>query len=122
MTTDTHQGDDMSELTPKVFFEEQIAAGLQADPSRAREVNAIFQFKISGDNGGDWAVDLTTPEVVAGDKDGAQVTIHMEATDFMDMVEGRLPGPQAFMTGKLRVEGDIALAMKLQDIFAMNQV
>ena len=107
-------------MTPDIFFQEKIAAGLQANVAKAQEVNAIFQFCLTGDDGGEWTVDLTVPEVRTGMDEGANCTVHMETTDFLDMVAGRLPGPQAFMTGKLRLDGDIALAMKLQDLFDMQ--
>ncbi len=110
----------MSDMTPNVFFEEKMAPALVANSSKVQEVNAVYHFSLSGDNGGDWTVDLKTPEVRVGADSGADCTVHMETTDFMDMVEGRLPGPQAFMTGKLRLEGDIALAMKLQELFSMQ--
>ena len=112
----------MSDLTPKVIFEERISAGVSANADKAREVNATYLFNISGDDGGEWVVDLTIPEVRAADGNAADCTIHMESTDFVDMIEGRLPGAQAFMMGKLRVEGDMGLAMKLQEIFSMQAV
>jgi len=111
----------MSDLTPKVVFEERIAAGLTANADKAKEINSSYLFNIGGDAGGQWILDLTVPEVRAGEEGGADCTIHMESTDFIDMIEGRLPGAQAFMMGKLRIEGDMGLAMKLQEIFAMQQ-
>lgn len=107
-------------MTPGLFFEEKIAAGLQANVAKAQEVNAVFQFCLTGEDGGDWTVDLKTPEVRTGKDDGADCTVHMETADFLDMVTGKLPGPAAFMQGKLRLDGDIALAMKLQELFAMQ--
>jgi putative sterol carrier protein len=114
-------GEPMSDVTPKVVFEERIASGLTANADKAKEINASYLFKIAGDDGGQWILDLTVPEVRPGEDGGADCTIHMESTDFIDMIEGRLPGAQAFMTGKLRIEGDMGLAMKLQEIFAMQQ-
>jgi len=107
-------------MTPGTFFEEKISAGLKANVAKAQEVNAVFQFCLTGDDGGDWTVDLTVPEVRTGADEDANCTVHMETTDFMDMVAGRLPGAQAFMSGKLRLDGDMALAMKLQDLFSMQ--
>ena len=107
-------------MNPGIFFEEKIAAGLQANVSKAQEINAIYQFCLSGDEGGDWTLDLKVPEVRVGLDEGADCTVHMETSDFMDMVSGKLPGPAAFMQGKLRLDGDIALAMKLQELFAMQ--
>ena len=55
--------------------------------------------------------------VTAGKKDAAGATILIADSDFIDMVQGKVAGPNLFMTGKLRVEGNIALAMKLGQIF-----
>jgi len=39
----------------------------------------------------------------------------MKDGDFVDMWEGNLPAPQAFMMGKVKIQGDMGLAMKLQN-------
>ena len=54
--------------------------------------------------------------VAAGTKAGANCTIEMKDGDFVDIVTGKLNGQMAFMTGKLKIKGDMGLAMKLQKI------
>jgi putative sterol carrier protein len=44
------------------------------------------------------------------------LVINMVETDYMDMVNGKMSGEKAFMTGKLQFKGNIALALKLRDI------
>ena len=47
-------------MTPKAIFEEQISARL-ADPEhgqKAKEIDSVYQFNVTGDNGGSWIVDL----------------------------------------------------------------
>ncbi|GIU66663.1 SCP2 sterol-binding domain-containing protein [Candidatus Phycosocius spiralis] len=46
----------------------------------------------------------------------ADCTLKIALSDFVDMVEGRLNGMNAFMSGKLKVDGDMSIAMKLQSI------
>jgi putative sterol carrier protein len=41
----------------------------------------------------------------------------MAAKDYLDMLAGKLNGQMAFMTGKLRIAGDLGLALKLQSLF-----
>ena len=89
---------------------------ITANPDKAKEIDAIYQFKLSGDDGGDWVIDLTKPEVRAGTCE-AQCTVTMEATDFVDMVNGDVQGQQLFMMGKLMIEGDMGLALRLQQVF-----
>jgi putative sterol carrier protein len=105
-------------LTPKSFFEEKLSKGLTDDPSRASSIGAIYQFNITGDDGGSWTVDLTKTEgwINAGEAENAECTITMTSEDFVDMITGKLAGPQAFMQGKLKIAGNMALAMKLSNI------
>ncbi|MCC7382227.1 MAG: SCP2 sterol-binding domain-containing protein [Deltaproteobacteria bacterium] len=105
-------------LTPQQIFEEKIATRLTNNPSVAEKINASYQFELTGDGGGSWAVDLTKKAdfVVPGTIENPKVTITMTAKDFVDLVEGRLNGQMAFMTGKLKLKGDMSLALKLQQI------
>jgi len=41
----------------------------------------------------------------------------MTASDYLDMVNGKLNGQMAFMTGKLKIAGDMGLALRLQSLF-----
>lgn len=80
-------------------------------------MSSVFQFNITGDEGGAWAIDFSKDAdyVTEGTADNADVTIEMKDTDFVDMWEGNLPAPQAFMMGKVKIQGDMTLAMKLQN-------
>ena len=100
--------------TPQEVFEGQITKTVAALPTNE---DVIYQFCIEGDNGCDYVVDLNDNSVTPGKTDNAGATILIGDTDFIDMVKGKVAGPNLFMTGKLRVEGNIALAMKLGQIF-----
>ena len=52
----------------------------------------------------------------SNDDKGADCTLKMAFSDFDDMINGKLDGMTAFMTGKLKIEGDMGVAMKLQSI------
>ena len=59
----------------------------------------------------------STPNSVSdGDGKSADTTISVALEDFEKMVKGELDGTSAFMQGKLRVAGDMGLAMKLGPI------
>ena len=107
-------------ITPKSFFEEKLSKGLTDDPTRASAIDAVYQFNITGDDGGSWTVDLTKSEgwITEGESDSAECTITMASSDFIDMITGQLAGPQAFMQGKLKIAGNMALAMKLSNVLA----
>ena len=108
----------MADLTPKVIFEEKITETVKNKPDVVTKINSIYQFKLSGPNGGEWYVDLTKPggEVKAGTNPGAKCTISMTDADFVALVSGKLTSLMAFMTGKLKIQGDMGLALKLQNI------
>jgi putative sterol carrier protein len=61
----------------------------------------------------------SVPNTVAdGEGKTADCTISVALSDFEKMVKGELDGTSAFMQGKLRVAGDMGLAMKLGPILA----
>ncbi len=107
----------MAVNTAKEVFDTHLPTRLKAKADVLSKINAKYKFVISGDGGGTWVVDLTTPggQVSAGDAQ-ANCTITMAAKDFVDLINGKLNGQMAFMTGKLKVAGDMGLAMKLQQV------
>ena len=107
----------MSELTIKSIFEERITENLKTNPDKVAGIKAVYQFNITGDGGGNYFVDLTeAPKVSTGTAEKANCTITASSSDFIDIVTGKLNGQMAFMTGKLKIAGDMSLAMKLQKI------
>ncbi len=90
----------------------------QADPAKLKGVSAVYQFDLSGDNGGVFhvAVEDGKPSVIEEAHDNPNITITMAADDFNDLLEGKLNATSAFMAGKLKVKGDMSLAMKLQSL------
>lgn len=107
----------MSDQTAKDIFETKIPERIKAKPDVAK-INSSYQFSLTGDGGGEWYVDLTKPggEVAAGKLDAPGVTVTMTAADFVAMVGGKSNAQMLFMQGKLKVKGDMSLALKLQTI------
>ncbi|HEY4242055.1 MAG TPA: SCP2 sterol-binding domain-containing protein [Kofleriaceae bacterium] len=101
------------------LFDNLVPQGLAQYPDKARELNAIYCFKISGDGGGEWTVDTTSnpPTCTKGASDKAQCTIEVTTEDFNTMLKDPNAGMQLYFQGKLRVSGDPMLAMKLQQLF-----
>lgn len=100
------------------LFDNLVPEGLKKYPDKAREVNAIYCFKVSGDGGGEWTVDCTAnpPTIAKGDQGKAQCTIEVSNEDFKTMLADPNAGMQLFFQGKLRIAGDPTLAMKLQSL------
>src|SRR5258705_3604059 len=104
--------------TTKSYFEEKIVQKLKDKPETSKAVNSIYEFNITGDNGGVWTVDLTKEPgtVQAGSTGTAKCTVTCAAADFMNIVSGKMNPQMAFMSGKLKIKGDMGLAMKLQKV------
>ncbi len=100
------------------IFESKIGGRLTANPDIASNINSVYQFELTGDEAGSWILDLTKSGdyVSQGTHDDPSVTITMTSEDFVNMVEGNLAPQMAFMTGKLKIKGDMSLALKLQQI------
>ena len=85
----------------------------------AKGVHATFQFELSGDGGSTFHVVVSdgTMQIADGPAAAPSTTIKMASGDYVDMVNGKLSGPMAFMKGKLKVAGNVMLAQKMQNIF-----
>ena len=103
-------------MTPKDIFAEMPN---QLDANAAKGMNSTIQFNLSGDNGGQWYVTIKDgkAEVHEGTAPSANMTMSMSAQDYVDMTTGKLNGQMAFMSGKLKISGDMGLAMKMQSLF-----
>jgi putative sterol carrier protein len=88
----------------------------RVDAARTAGVNKSYVFDIEG--AGIWKVDVTDAgvEVTEGGGD-ADVTIHASEDTFRAIAEGKQNPTTAFMTGKLKIDGDMGAAMKLQQLF-----
>ena len=85
----------------------------------AQGVDAVIQWELSGEESGTWHVVLANGDMDLqhGEHPSPTTTMKMKGCDYVNMVNGRLPGPMAFMTGKLKVSGNIPMAQKLKSIF-----
>ncbi len=98
---------------------EEAASKIGENKEAAKQIGAIYKFVLDGDGGGTWTMDLKEDPGVKEEDGDAQCTIKMAASDYVDMVEGKANGQQLFFTGKLKIEGDMGLAMKLQKLTEM---
>jgi putative sterol carrier protein len=85
----------------------------------AQGLDAVFQFEITGDGGGNWSVSIKDGgcQISEGTHDAPTTTLTMSGETWLAMVNGELDGMQAFMSGKLKVSGDIMLANRIRELF-----
>ncbi|MBI4508672.1 MAG: SCP2 sterol-binding domain-containing protein [Deltaproteobacteria bacterium] len=90
----------------------------------AKGVTAVFQFELSGHGGGLYfaAVDGEQLTVTEGSHVSPTVTLKMAASEYVKMANGTLNGELAFLTGKLHVGGDLAMAVKMRSLFPPGHV
>jgi putative sterol carrier protein len=102
-------------------FETRATENVEA----ATAPNAIYQFVITGDGGGEWSMDLTKGKtsdfVDQGTHASPGATITVSAEDWLGMLNGSLNPMQAFMSGKIKIDGDMTLAMSLQQVMNLAQ-
>ena len=103
----------------QAFFDELPA---KIDKGKLTGMNASFQFVATGDGGGDWYVKIAggEAEIASGKLDNATIVMTAAAADWLALMNGQMNGQTAFITGKLKVQGDMTLAMKLESLFQLG--
>jgi putative sterol carrier protein len=104
------------QVTPDQVFE-QMPQYFQAD--KAGNTNATINFDLSGDQGGKWWVKIAdaTATTGKGEAESPNLTLLADANDFVRIISGTLDPTAAFMQGKLKIKGDMGLAIKFQSLF-----
>jgi putative sterol carrier protein len=100
-------------VATREFFE--TLAG-RAEPAKIAGVSNSYLFDIEGD--GQWLVDVRDGAVKVTEGGGdADATISTSSETFAKIIAGEQNPTTAYMTGKLKIKGDMGAAMKLQKLF-----
>jgi len=102
----------------------EIQKNIAGDPSLVNKINGIYQLDIK--TGGEvqkWTVDLKNApgSVVKGAPPKADCTLGLQEEDFLAMLTGAADGQSLFMQGKLKMTGNMGLAMKLGQVLSSNR-
>jgi 3-hydroxybutyryl-CoA dehydratase len=125
------EGDNMNSRKTNKKEEEKMALtdvkevfdkmGEVFNANAAQGLDAVFQYEISGDNGGSWNVVVKdgTCQVNEGTHEAPSVTLSMSAETWLGIVNKQTNGMQAFMSGQLKATGDIMLAQRVEQLFPL---
>jgi 3-hydroxyacyl-CoA dehydrogenase/3a,7a,12a-trihydroxy-5b-cholest-24-enoyl-CoA hydratase len=99
-------------IAPKLFG--ALSQRLEEQPGLADEVGAVLQFYVR-DPDSKWVVDLKNqpPALKAGETDGATTTITIDDTDLAELSSGDTTPQSLYQRGKLRVDGEVDPAHRL---------
>jgi putative sterol carrier protein len=91
-------------------------------PEKAAGIDATIQIKLSGAQPGEYFITIKDSQcsVKPGIADSPKLTAAADGGDLIKIFSGQLDGMQAFMQGKIRITGDMSLALKLLQLFKMK--
>jgi putative sterol carrier protein len=89
------------------------------DAEAAEGLAAVYQFDLSGSQGGQYQLMIEDGAcfVQEGTHPNPHVVFSMSGEDCLGVLSGRLDGASIFMSGRVRVSGDLGLALQLKSLF-----
>jgi putative sterol carrier protein len=91
-------------------------------PDKAGDVEAVIQYHLTGEEAGDWVVKIGDGkcEVEKGKTDNATMTLKADSQDYKDIILGKLDPMTAFMQQKVKLTGNLNMALGLTKYFKMD--
>ncbi len=88
-------------------------------PEKAAGLDTTIQITLTGDNGSQWWLKIAdgTCAITEGEAPSPQMTLISTADDLYAVLSGEANAISAFMQGKIKVRGDMALALRMQTMF-----
>lgn len=105
--------------TAQQVFEEimpqRLAGAKEKYGEMMQGIVGVLQFELTGEGGGKWFIELNEGEakVTAGEHASPTTTFIIETQDYLAMLRREVDPQQLFMSGKMRITGDMSLAMRL---------
>jgi len=103
-------------MSVKPIFEAMPAS---VNKEAAKTANTVYQFNLAGEGGGQFTVTIRHGEcrVEEGSSTAPNVTIAATAADYLNIVTGAYPFGLAYINGRLRVDGDLRLLVRMGSYF-----
>ena len=109
------------DIPPAEFFTRWVPATVAGDAERRRKLggsDATIHFELLGEGGGDYAIQLVAGEVrgVEGSPERSDLRVRLDVPTWRELNAGRLSAPEALVRRRVRLRGDLLLAIKLHFI------
>ena len=97
---------------------QEIEKVMNEKPEPIQGMNTVYQYDITGDDTGTFQLLISDNKarVIEGTEATPDCTLKLSDKNFKKMIMGKLNGTAAFMTGKLKIQGSMGLALKLEGI------
>ena len=104
---------------------EEVRLRLETDEKLVKKVNGVYEFKIHRKDGLTqfWTMDLTSfpGSISEGPNANAKCRVELSEFTFLEIGKGESDGQSAFMQGKLKLNGNMGMAMKLNEIIGSER-
>ena len=109
-------------MTVKETFD-RLTVKMNEDPSHMENLNVIYQFNLSGEEEGIYQLIIkeNEAEYTIGETFEPKITLEMSDKNFIKLAQDDLNPTMAYMSGKLKVKGDLSLALKLHSLLKKYQ-
>ena len=106
------------DIAPLEFFERWVPERVATDASRRERLGgtrAVLVFELDGDGGGHFTLHIEEGRVAGrgGASASADLWVRLDVETWRALNQGELSAPEAFLRRRVRLEGDLALAVKL---------
>lgn len=111
---------EMLDMGPRTCAEAIEGMALTFDPEQAGDLEAVIQFHVTGEGGGEWYLDITEGQCRCERGVAAEpaLTITTPAGVWLAIARKELSGAKALMTGKYKAQGKMGLLLKMDKIFS----
>jgi len=101
------------------LLQKTIERKRRENPAFFEEDHGVWEFRVEGDGGGHWTLDLNSHpyQFLEGPPSQSDVLVEIHEEDLKGLLEGRINGFFAFLSGRIRVKGNMQLASHLGKIF-----
>jgi putative sterol carrier protein len=96
--------------------------GARFQPDAAKGVDAVIQWDITGDAGGQWFATVKEQilDLNTGNHEKPNVTLHIDDENWVKLINGQAKGAMLVMKRKMKVKGNILLARKMEKMFPLK--